>query len=443
VILVISDMHFGVEPTSDARETTVGMQRLLSFIEEKKPEKIILLGDVFDFYRCDVVDAIESGRSKFFSRLDEIIKQFPCSIVYVVGNHDHFFRQKEYMDRTMQRIEGWRSSGEIDENLVSQRKVPSARDVMRILLPHAQQIVAEYPFHLETISGKTFFFEHGDYTDYLFFYGGGWERYLSPFLKREEAKSDLPHAMEYLESLASIRNTASYYQKIEEHLHTTLESIQRNMTVSEARKAGARAVLALSFLVFFIATPLFLWAFGIEDVFLFGYFVLLGFLFFSYFLFKERLLQKTVGLFLKIFLDAFGPSRGERVEELVSGRLSSKMFELGGRRNYLELLSLRAGCPIEFYVFGHTHMAGVTRYGDIKVINTGCWSLPNSAEANRLAEGFRKGEGNEGIGEFLYSMAEKMDDWRKGETLLSIDERVVSLLSLHDDEQKFSQSLKA
>jgi UDP-2,3-diacylglucosamine pyrophosphatase LpxH len=439
VILVISDMHFGVEPSSDARETTVGMQRLLSFIEEKKPEKIILLGDVFDFYRCDVVDAIESGRSKFFSRLDEIINQFPCSIVYIVGNHDHFFRQKEYIDGTMQRIEGGRNAGEIDENLVSQRLVPSARDVMRILLPHAHKIVAEYPFHLETISGKTFFFEHGDYTDYLFFYGGGWERYLSPFLKREEAKSDLPHALEYLESLASIRNTASYYQKIEEHLHTTLESIQRNITVNETRRTGARVVLAFLFLLFFIATPLFLWAFGIEDIFLFGYFVLLGSLFFSYFLFKERLLQKTVGLFLRIFLDAFGPSRGERVEELVSGRLSSKMFGSAERKSYLDLLEVRAGCKVDYFVFGHTHAAGGTHYHDMVVLNTGCWCVNNSLKANRLVDNIGKVKNREGREQRLYSMAERVGDKEQVRTLLIIEKDEVSLISLPQRNRIFSQ----
>jgi len=439
VILVISDMHFGVEPTSDARETTVGMPQLLSFIEEKKPEKIILLGDVFDFYRCDVVDAIESGRSKFFSRLDEIINQFPCSIVYIVGNHDHYFRQKEYMDRTMQRIEGGRSAGEIDENLISQKNVPSARDVMRILLPHAYQIVAEYPFHLETISEKTFFFEHGDYTDYLFFYGGGWERYLSPFLKREEAKSDLPHAMEYLESLASIRNTASYYQKIEEHLHTTLESIQRNITVSDARKIVARAVLALSFLVFFVATPLFLWAFGIEDVFLFGYIIFLGFLFFSYFLFKERLLQKTVGLFLRVFLDAYGPSRGERVEELVSGRLSSKIFGSAERKSYLELLEARAGCKVDYYVFGHTHAAGDTHYYDMAVLNTGCWCVNNSPKANRLVDSIRKVKNRADGEQELYTMAEEVADKEQVRTLLIIEKDEVSLISLPKRNRIFTQ----
>lgn len=440
MILVISDIHFGVEPTSDARETTVGMPHLLSFIEEEKPEKIIFLGDVFDFYRCDVVDAIESGRNKFFTSLDSIIAQFPCSIVYIMGNHDHFFRQKEYMDRTVQRIQRGRSAGEIDESLVSRRLVPPAEDVMRILLPHARQIVTEYPFHLETISGKTFFFEHGDYTDYLFFYGGGWERYLSPFLKREEAKSDLPHAMEYLESLASIRNMASYYQKIEEHLHTTLESILRNITVSETRRTGARAVLAFSFLLFFIATPLFLWAFGIEDVFLFGYFIFLGFILLSYLLFKERLLQKTVGFFLRIFLDAFGPSRGEKVEELVSGRLSSKMFGSAERKSYLDLLEARAGCKVDYYVFGHTHAAGGTRYHDMTVLNTGCWCVNNTLEANRFLDNPGKAENGKDRELRLYSMAENVGDTQQVRTLLIIGEDEVSLISLPQRSLIFSQS---
>jgi hypothetical protein len=142
---------------------------------------------------------------------------------------------------------------------------------------------------------------------------------------------------------------------------------------------------------------------------------------------------------VQVLLDAFGPSRGERVEELVSGRMSSRMFYVGREKNYIELLSDRAERKIDFYVFGHTHSAGSTFIDGVHIYNTGCWSVSNSSWANRTVERIIQRHRSQ-TAERLAAMAEQITDWRDAKTLLIIREHQVSLLSLQDMEERCAQS---
>jgi len=76
-IVVISDVHIGYEH-SDVAAFETFIDSLLS----ARPDKVILLGDIFDFWRCSDVDLLVQNQN-----IVEKLMQLPLS--YVCGNHDY------------------------------------------------------------------------------------------------------------------------------------------------------------------------------------------------------------------------------------------------------------------------------------------------------------------------------------------------------------------
>jgi UDP-2,3-diacylglucosamine pyrophosphatase LpxH len=76
-VVVISDVHLGYH-NSDA---TAFSQLLDSFLADR-PDKVILLGDIFDFWRRSDADLLLQNQAI-------IEKLFELPIVYVRGNHDY------------------------------------------------------------------------------------------------------------------------------------------------------------------------------------------------------------------------------------------------------------------------------------------------------------------------------------------------------------------
>jgi predicted MPP superfamily phosphohydrolase len=96
--VVISDTHFGLESSTLADQKTV--DRLIREIwrHDQGCDEVVLLGDIFDFWRVRPEKAIRDSRY-FFQRLLEL----DLKVKYVVGNHDHHLtvmsQESDFLER--------------------------------------------------------------------------------------------------------------------------------------------------------------------------------------------------------------------------------------------------------------------------------------------------------------------------------------------------------
>jgi UDP-2,3-diacylglucosamine pyrophosphatase LpxH len=74
---VVSDVHIGYE-----RSDTVAFERFIDTLLTQKPNKVILLGDIFDFWRRSDADLLMENE-----RIIGKLLQLP--LAYVHGNHDY------------------------------------------------------------------------------------------------------------------------------------------------------------------------------------------------------------------------------------------------------------------------------------------------------------------------------------------------------------------
>lgn len=97
-IVVISDTHFGLEPSTltDPGKTDLLVREIRRLGDEC--EEIVLLGDIFDFWRSRPEKAIRDGRY-LFQRLAEL----DLRVSYVVGNHDHHLTVMNQESRLLER----------------------------------------------------------------------------------------------------------------------------------------------------------------------------------------------------------------------------------------------------------------------------------------------------------------------------------------------------
>jgi UDP-2,3-diacylglucosamine pyrophosphatase LpxH len=75
--VVVSDVHLGYE-----RSDAVAFERFLDTLLAQRPDQLVLLGDIFDFWRRSDADLLTENQ-----RIVEKLLQLP--IVYVNGNHDY------------------------------------------------------------------------------------------------------------------------------------------------------------------------------------------------------------------------------------------------------------------------------------------------------------------------------------------------------------------
>ncbi|MHB8117341.1 MAG: UDP-2,3-diacylglucosamine diphosphatase [Methanothrix sp.] len=96
--LIISDTHFGLD--SSTLQSPAKVDQLMREISEFESgcDEVVLLGDIFDFWRVRPEDAVR-GAIPFLKRLS----QKSLKIRYVVGNHDHHLvvqkQEAEFMER--------------------------------------------------------------------------------------------------------------------------------------------------------------------------------------------------------------------------------------------------------------------------------------------------------------------------------------------------------
>ena len=146
--LIISDTHFGLDSStlSNPAKVDLLMQEISEF--EGGCDEVVLLGDIFDFWRVRPENAVK-GSIPFLKRLS----QENLKIRYVVGNHDHHLvvqkQEAEFMERA--------SRGDLYPIYI-----PSMRWRLNF---SGLDIDMLYPTYRAQCCHRTFLFTHGHHLD--------------------------------------------------------------------------------------------------------------------------------------------------------------------------------------------------------------------------------------------------------------------------------------
>ena len=146
--LIISDTHFGLDSSTLSNPAKVD-QLMLEISEfESGCDEVVLLGDIFDFWRVRPENAVR-GSVPFLKRLS----RENLMIRYVVGNHDHHLvvqkQEAEFMERA--------ARGDLYPVYIpslSWRRTFCGLDIEMI-----------YPAYRARCCHRTFLFTHGHHLD--------------------------------------------------------------------------------------------------------------------------------------------------------------------------------------------------------------------------------------------------------------------------------------
>jgi len=167
--VVVSDLHIG--SLNSTFSSSTGEDVTKQFIKELKDtdsvEKVILLGDIFDFWEENLFKALRKS-AFFFEQISHITDE----IVYIPGNHDH---HSLVLCKEMELI------GEMEKGAIPG---PSFRDVLKYEYPRKNSDFVEtqfldgfftalqdahiqlfYPEYTYKWKGKEILFRHGHYLD--------------------------------------------------------------------------------------------------------------------------------------------------------------------------------------------------------------------------------------------------------------------------------------
>lgn len=146
--VVISDTHFGLESSTLADQKTVDNLFGEIWRYSQGCDEVVLLGDIFDFWRVRPEKAIRDSRY-FFQRLSEL----DLKAKYVVGNHDHHLtvmsRESDFLERA--------ASGDLYPIYT-----PNLRWCQVI---NGLQMEMRYPVYRARCHSKAYLFTHGHHLD--------------------------------------------------------------------------------------------------------------------------------------------------------------------------------------------------------------------------------------------------------------------------------------
>ncbi len=146
--IVISDTHFGLDSSTLANQKTV--DSLICEIWGLAPgcSEVVLLGDIFDFWRVRPEKAIKDAKY-FFSRLGEM----DLKVKYIVGNHDHHLtvmnQESDFLERA--------ASGDLYPIYT-----PNLRWSQTI---NGLQMEMRYPVYKARCHSRIYLFTHGHHLD--------------------------------------------------------------------------------------------------------------------------------------------------------------------------------------------------------------------------------------------------------------------------------------
>lgn len=163
-VVVISDTHFGLASATLANPQKV--DRLVFEIMRygQGCDRVVLLGDIFDFWRSRPERAIRDS-GYLFKRLSET----DIRISYVVGNHDHHMAVMSQESEFLERI----ARGDIYPV-----HIPSMRWRQTI---NGLKIDTFYPTYVVKLSGRRVLFTHGHHLNGMRGLYTQWERFRGLF----------------------------------------------------------------------------------------------------------------------------------------------------------------------------------------------------------------------------------------------------------------------
>lgn len=147
---VISDTHFGLDSATLASSKEVDRLLYDMWRYGKGCDQIVLLGDIFDFWKSSPERAVRDS-AYFFKRLSEL----DVKITYIVGNHDHHMavmsQESDFLDRI--------ARGDANHVYVPSRRW---RQVINGL-----GINTFYPVYTARLFGQRILFTHGHHLNVM------------------------------------------------------------------------------------------------------------------------------------------------------------------------------------------------------------------------------------------------------------------------------------
>lgn len=410
-VVVLSDIHFGAsfDETGDEETNTKDLINCLDLIEnEIKPEKIVLLGDIFDLWRTDFENAWDEAEDiKFFSRLSEYSKENSAEVVYVVGNHDHYFKE----------IDTGKINLECFTNLTmgTSKKCPVSKNLTEILdlqlKGKFEDITIVYPHYRNPEEGEheAVYFDHGHYAEGTASTAQkcvGWirKKLIGPYTQE---KADFEEIYIDMESNLSAGYSMIYYSRMDDvvrevrdKLYILSDSFAGSILGNRWVKA-AFVVIVIGVITGFADNSILAPGITIDNIYRtiadlidepaenvaeIGSLMLMilggGITAKSPF--------KVISRILNYFGNAYkGELRGSTIKG-ISDKLTKEDMSIE-RKNYTYLDFLKDGHKneIRHYIFGHTHIAGIykTDYG-LTLYNTGSFVKKRNRESDDCTNSF-------------------------------------------------------
>ncbi len=170
--VIVSDLHMG--SSSSVFSSSESKKIVNQFIKELKEmgpvEKLILLGDIFDFWDEKLSNILEKS-APFFEKIGGITKE----IVYIPGNHDHhsliLCEEMENIENLEKRTNPFQKRTFRD---ILKYECPKKRNsdcktaaFLKGLLPALEDthVQLSYPEYTYNRKGKEILFRHGHYLD--------------------------------------------------------------------------------------------------------------------------------------------------------------------------------------------------------------------------------------------------------------------------------------
>ena len=232
--VVLSDLHIGNANSTLMTEKAGKIAE--QFVTEltnldSKVEKLILLGDIFDFWDTNLLQALKKARL-FFEKINEITNK----ILYIPGNHDHHsLILCEEMERIKKMEKGklprlpFRDILRYEFPKTSNNLVEA--ELLKGLLPGISQCYIQlfYPEYKYIWKGKKILFRHGHYLDSGLFKVMPWiARY---FGRKIESEKDFEIVntpiYEHLYCCGAVPEINDLYQKIFNIYNRCTEKIHR------------------------------------------------------------------------------------------------------------------------------------------------------------------------------------------------------------------------
>ncbi|MCZ7400638.1 MAG: metallophosphoesterase [Candidatus Methanoperedens sp.] len=400
-IVVLSDIHFGAsfDKTGDDETNTKDLINCLDLIEnEIKPEQIVLLGDVFDLWRSDFENAWdEAEKIEFFSRLSEYSMKNDAKIVYVVGNHDHYFKEMDTGNKN------FKCFNELTTG--TSKKCPVSKDLTETLklkfTGNFKGIDIIYPHYKIKVKDTFVYFDHGHYAEGAASSFQKWagrirKKLIGPYT---EEKADFEEIYIDMESNLAAGYSMIYYSRMDDVVREVRDKLYILSDSIAGRFFGNRWVKAVFVVGIIEVFTGVITGFVIGNITITGIvrepganianiITLLGMLLGGWVTVTSP--YKVISRILNYFGNAYkGEMRGSNIK-LIADKMTKEDMSIE-RKNYTYLDFLEEGhdANIKHYIFGHTHIAGIYKTGSgLSLYNTGSFVKKRDKESNDCTNSF-------------------------------------------------------